>query len=133
MKAPEQDVSSVQRAAAPEEGLLGRLRKRFARRFRVSEHLCFTPAEFQSLTSACQPLPASRHLRTFQNSLVEVLQAKDPSLASRVASFREPQMRVLVGHFKRAKVLEKESAAAEPVPVSAICALSFQEWRVLSQ
>jgi hypothetical protein len=99
----------------------------------VSDYLRFTPDEYQSLLAVCRSLSPRAPIAIFQRSLVHALRPTHPTLAQRVADWREGQVCILLIHLKGQRD-SSESTCGSPAEKSQPGrALTFQEWRSVVQ
>src|SRR5262245_47471048 len=66
----------------------------------MSDHLRFTPAEYEALQGASHSLPLHTSYSDFQRRLAEELRPVCPALADCIAGLRTRQVRTLRRHFE---------------------------------
>ena len=94
----------------------------------MSNHLRFTPDEFQSLGLACRALDSSGPYSAFQRTLANALRPSDPLLARRIARMSKARVRTLRLHMDGQQSNLPADSGASPG-----CDLSIREWRAVSQ
>jgi hypothetical protein len=92
----------------------------------MSDHLRFTPAEYEALQGASHSLPLSTSYSDFQRRLAEELRPVYPALADRIAGLRTRQVRTLRMHFE-----ELRQPAAPAVTAPCEFPLSYDERRAI--
>jgi hypothetical protein len=98
----------------------------------VSDYLRFTPDEYCTLLAACRCLTTRTSIPAFQRSLVLALRSVDPTLAQRVADWREQQVAVLMIHLKEQND-SGESTVTIPSEAPNERSLNVWEWRSVVQ
>ena len=94
----------------------------------MSNHLRFTPAEYQSLCHAYRTVCSSGSYAAFQEKLAAALRSLDPDLATRIRRLGKPRVRILRMHMEgRHGCDSKRKAVASTID------LSIREWQTVSR
>jgi hypothetical protein len=99
----------------------------------VSDYLRFTPDEYRSLLAAARTFPFRAPLAVFQHALVEALRPSNPTLAQRVADWREHQLCILLKHLPRERESRESTPALHGEVSGRAGGLTLQEWRSVVQ
>jgi hypothetical protein len=90
----------------------------------MSDHLRFTPEDYQTLLETSRTINLGGSLGAFQAALADVLRRDHAALATFIARLRKEQVRLLLGHLRGG-----QPAPQEPDD----CDLSYQEWQAVSR
>ena len=94
----------------------------------MSNHLRFTPAEYQSLCRVCRTICTSGSYAAFRAKLSDALRLCDPDLASRIRRLGKPRARILRMHMEgRLGCDPKREVVASTID------LSIREWQTVSR
>jgi hypothetical protein len=94
----------------------------------MSDHLRFTPDEYESLQGASHCLPLNTSYSDFQRRLADELRPALPALACRIVGLRTRQVRTLRMHFE-----EQRQQATPPVTTPCEISLTYDERRAISR